>query len=157
MAAPLHVESSRTVPVAQEQTFDVVLPEPLTGLFSRRYLVFPPIREVRDQAGQWGTVGQSRTIVLSDGGTLRETLTSVERPSSFGYRIDQIRGPMKPLVSGIKGRWGFEPSGTGCRITWSWTIQPTNGATARLLPLLGRMWQGYARQALEEAERILVG
>jgi hypothetical protein len=157
MAAPLHVESSRTVPVTQERAFDVVLPEPLPRFFGRRYLVFPPIREVRDQDGAWGTVGQTRTIVLSDGGTLRETLTSVDGPASFGYRIDQIRGPMKPLVSGVEGRWSFEPAGTGCRITWAWDIQPSNGMTARLMPVLGRMWQGYARQALEEVDRVAVG
>lgn len=156
MSTPLHVESSRTAPVAHEQAFDVVLRAPLPVLFSRRYLVFPPIREVRDQTGEWGTVGQTRTIVTSDGGSLRETLTSVDRPSSFGYRIDQVRGPMKPLVCGIEGRWTLEPRGTGCRVTWAWNIQPANGAGALLMPLLGRMWQGYARQALEEVERVLV-
>src|SRR6478609_924922 len=111
------LQASRTYPVPVERAFDVLLPTPLTELFHRRYAALPPIREVRDQDGEWGTVGQTRTIVLADRGTMRETLTSVERPHSFGYRISDISGPMKPLAAAVDGLWTFEPAGTGVRIT----------------------------------------
>ena len=93
-------------------------------------LAIPPIREVRDQVGPWGEVGQTRTIVLADGGTMRETLTSVERPHRFGYAIGDVRGPMRPLVERVEGRWTFEPAGTGTRITWPWDVTPTAAGTA---------------------------
>lgn len=140
-----------------ERAFDVVLPEPLTRFFGRRYGPFPPIRDVRDQGGVWGQIGQSRAIVLSDSGRLREILTSIHRPSSFSYRIDQVTGPMGSLVSGIEGRWLFEPVGAGCRITWAWTLHPRNRLAGLVIPVLGRLRHGYARQALEEVERVLVG
>ena len=66
-------------PVTVEHAFDVT-PLPLPDLFSRRYAAIPPIRGVRDQQGAWGTVGQTRTIRLADGGSIRETLLSVDRP-----------------------------------------------------------------------------
>lgn len=152
----LELASSRAYPVPVEQAFDVVLPTPLPDLFSRRYAAVPPIREVRDQQGAWGTVGQTRTIRLADGGTLRETLTSLDRPRSFGYRITDITGPMKPLATEIEGRWLFEPAGDGTRVLWGWTVHPRGRLGRTAMPAFARMWRGYARQALEELERILV-
>ncbi|MDF1605916.1 SRPBCC family protein [Nocardioides sp. YIM 152315] len=156
----LELARSRTYPVGVARAFDTLLPLPLPQLFARRYAALPAIREVRDHSGDpgdaWGTVGQSRTIVLADRSTMRETLTSVERPDSFGYRIDQVHGPLRPLASSIDGRWSFEKAGTGVRITWTWSVRPTSAATALLMPSFGRMWQGYARQALERLEDLLL-
>jgi hypothetical protein len=152
----LDLSFSRTYPLAVGPAFDAVLPLPLPFLFSRRYAALPSIREVRDQDGEWGTLGQTRTIVLADGGTMRETLTVLDRPSSFGYTIDRVSGPMRPLASTIDGLWTFEEAGTGVRITWSWTVHPASAATALLMPAFGRMWRGYARQAMELLEQALV-
>ena len=150
------LSESRAVPVPLEDAFDRVLVHPLPDLIHRRRLAIPPIKEVRDQAGEWGTVGQTRTIALADGGTMRETLTSVERPHSFAYTIGEVRGPMKPLVAAADGTWAFAAAGTGTRVTWTWVLTPTT--VGRLaMPAFGAMWHGYARQALEEVERILLG
>lgn len=157
MSRPLTVSSSRVVPAEHERTFDVTMAEPLPRLFSRRFGPLPPIKEVRDQPATWDTVGQSRTIVLSDGGTLQETLTSVDRPRAFGYDIGEVTGPMKPIAAKVEGEWRFEPAGTGTRVTWSWTIHPANKFGELLLPLLGWFWNGYARQALEELEEVFTG
>jgi hypothetical protein len=152
----LELASSRTYPVSVEHAYDVVLPMPLPELFSTRYAAIPPIREVRDQQGEWGTVGQTRTIKLADGGTMHETLTSVERPHSFGYRISDVTGPMKPLVTEVAGEWRFEPSGDGVRITWAWTVHPRGRLGRLAMPLFARMWRGSARQALERLEGVLI-
>ena len=153
--ATVTLSQSRAVPVPVDEAFDRVLPHPLTEIFRRRRLAIPPIREVRDQSGEWGSVGQTRTIATADGGTVLETLTSNERPHSFGYTISDVRGPMKPLVASAEGLWTFEPAGTGTRITWSWLLTPT--AVGRVaMPAFGAMWRGYARQALEEIEGILL-
>lgn len=64
---------------------------------------------------------------------------------------------MRPLAGTVDGQWSFEPVGTGTRITWSWTIHPASRAASYALPAFGRIWRGYARQALEEVERLLLG
>ena len=151
------VSASRTIPVELERAFDRVIVEPLPRIFCRRYGPFAPIREVRDQTGgAWGTVGQSRRIVLSDGGAVTERLTTVERPTVFGYQISEIKGPLKVFAASVAGEWRFETAGTGTRITWTWVIEPASSFGRLALPLLGRLWGGYARQALEEIDRILV-
>jgi len=156
MTTPLRLEQSRAIPASPEEAFDLVLPTPLTEIFSRRYGPLPPIRGVRDQDGVWANVGQTRTILLADGGTMREELTKVERPTEFAYRIDGITGAMKPLVSSVDGRWSFAPAGTGVRITWAWTVHPASGVANLAMPVFARLWRGYARQALEQIEGLLL-
>lgn len=148
---------SRSYPADVERAFDELLPFDLTALFDRRYAAIPPIASVRGQAGEWGTPGQTRTIHLADGGTMREELVEVTRPARFGYRISGITGPMKPLVASIDGAWIFEPAGTGARITWTWTVRPAGRLGRLAMPVFARMWQGYARQGFESIEKLLVG
>jgi hypothetical protein len=142
------VEQSRAIPIELQRAFDLTLPMPLTAIFSRRYGLLPAVKEVRGQDGVWGQVGQSRTVVTTDGGTMRELLTEVDAPHSFGYRLSDISGPMRPLVDSIDGRWEFATQGTGTLITWRWTLHP-KGLGAYVMSLITLMWRGYARQALE--------
>jgi hypothetical protein len=155
MPSPLELHARRSIPVAVGVAYDAVLPMPLPRIFSRRFLALPPITEVRDEAGEWGTVGQTRTIVLADRGTMRETLTSVVPGTSFGYDIEPLSGPLKPLVAGVEGVWAFAEAGAGVEVSWHWSVTSTR-AGAWAMPAFGRMWQGYARQALEEIERALL-
>jgi hypothetical protein len=126
-------------------------------MFSRRYLAVPGVTRVEQHdAEPWGTVGQSRTIHLADGGTMTETLTRCDRPVAFGYDITDLRGALSPLVERIEGLYAFEKAGTGTRVTWSWVLHPKGRIGAAGLPIFARMWRGYARQALEQLERSLV-
>lgn len=151
------MEQSRTFPVAVEHAYDVVLAEPLPSIFSRRYGAIPPIKSVDGQDGAWGAaVGQTRTIRLSDGGTMQETLTVIDRPRRFGYTIGSVTGMMKPLVTAVDGEWAFEAVGTGTRITWTWVVHPTARLGRFAMPVFARLWSGYARQAMEQIEQILL-
>ena len=149
----LHLEESRTIPLPVEEAFDGVLSLPLEELFVRRYGPIPAIKETR-QHGAWGTVGQTRTIVLADPGTMQERLDLVERPDRFGYHLDGVTGPMKLLVAQVEGLWTFATEGAGTRITWGWEVHPTTvGRIA--MPLFARLWRGYARQSLAHLEQLL--
>lgn len=149
------LSASRTYPAGVARTFDATLSLPLPYLFEHRYAAIPPVTQVRDQ-GTWDAAGQTRTIVLGDGGTLLETLTEVDRPHAFGYRLTDVTGPMKPLVTSIDGRFTFEPAGTGVRVTWSWTVHPRGRLGSAAMPVFARMWRPYARIALERLESALV-
>ena len=97
-----------------------------------------------------------RTVVTSDGGTMRETLTDIDvprAPSATGW--GDVTGPMRPLVDSIDGRWEFAPAGTGTLVTWRWTLHP-RGVGAPLMPLIAKLWRGDARQALEELSELLL-
>jgi hypothetical protein len=157
MAQPLVVQQSRALPVEQEAAFRGTAPIPLPTLFHRWYGPIPPIKEVRDQTGDWDAVGQTRTVALTGGGSMREQLTSHDPPNSFGYRLSDVKGPLAPLVDHVEGLWTFEPVGTGTKVTWQWTIYPKSSLAAPILPVFGKLWLGYARQSLEALSDQLVG
>lgn len=155
MTTPVQVSESRSYPVSVEETFDRLLPLPLPQLFRRRYAALPPVRAT-DQEGVWGTVGQERTIRLADGGTMRELLTEIDRPHRFSYRISEFTGALKPLVTQVLGSWTVDSAGTGARVTWSWELVPSGRPAQLAMPVLTRMWHGYARAALAELETLLL-
>ncbi len=155
VATPIFVRQSRAIPVEVNRAFGRTLSIPLPTIFCRRYALLPPIKEVRDQIGTWGQVGQVRTVVTSDGGTMREVLTDVDAPHSFSYELSVVSGPMRPLVERVEGRWEFTPKGTGTLITWRWTLHP-RGIGAAFMPLISRMWLSYARQSLEQLSDVLL-
>ena len=156
MGNPLAVEQSRTIPIGQDSVFRDMVQMPLPELFRRWYGPIPPIRETRDQTGDWDAVGQSRTVVLVGGGSMQEQLTQFNPPHSFAYTLSNVKGPMSPLVDHVDGQWIFEPIGNGTNVTWRWTLRPRTGLTAPLLPVFAKLWKGYARQSLEELSRQLV-
>ena len=150
------VSESRTVHVPLEAAYAGTVAVPLPDVFCHRYLAMPPVVGVDGQDGEWGReVGQTRTIRTSDGGSMVETLTVVDAPHRFAYRIDRLRGPMRPLVRRLDGAWTFESTGSGTTITWSWDITATSALTRPLVAVVGRMWHGYARAALATLESLL--
>ncbi len=130
---------------------------PLTSIFDRWYGPIPAVREVTDQEGDWGTVGQSRTIRTADGGSMREELTSVEPPQLLGYTISEVTGPMKLLVS-RRSRAGGRSSrpAPGSGSPGRGRVHPASQLAEVAMPLFGWLWKGYARQALERIEQVLL-
>jgi hypothetical protein len=155
MSQPLVVEQSRAIPVELQDAFQGTLAAPLPTVFRRWYGPISPIKRVDGQVGEWETVGQSRTLVLTGGGSVREELTRIDAPHSFGYTLSEIKGPLSGLVGGVDGEWSFAPVGTGTNVTWRWTLHPRSAFAAPALPVFARLWRGYARQALEELSKHL--
>lgn len=113
MAKSVVVEQSRAIPVQSEDAFGGTLAAALPVICSHWYGLIPPIKEVRDQTGAWDSVGQARVITMVGGGRVREELTSVDPPRSFGYTLTDIKGPLAPLVALVEGKWSFAPADTG--------------------------------------------
>jgi hypothetical protein len=144
VSSPYVLTSSTLVEAAPEAAFDGVLAAPLAELFSDRAGPIPPVRECTGQEGEWGTVGQTRTVVLDDGSTNLETLVALERPGSYRYRLTDFTGPMKALVGSVDGEFAFAAEGTGTRVTWSWRMHAANPVGRLFLPVLGLFWRRYA-------------
>jgi Polyketide cyclase / dehydrase and lipid transport len=151
MTQPLVVEQSRAIPV--DEAFDGAFWMDVPTVFRRWYGPFPPIKGV---TGDWGTVGAARTLKLVGGGSMRENLVRLDSPSAFAYELSDIKGALAPLVGAVQGEWTFEPAGTGTNVTWRRTVHPKSALFAPGLPVFGRFWRGYARQALEELSNRLV-
>ena len=157
MAGTLDVQQSRVIPVSVDDAFAGTLPLPLTTIFSHWYGPIGPIKEVRGQTGEWDTAGQTRVVMLTPSGSFQEELTSLDPPHSFGYALTGVTGPLGLLVGRADGEWRFTPSGSATTVTWRWNIHARSALTAPLLPVLGRLWKGYARKSLETLSALLTG
>jgi hypothetical protein len=155
MASSLAVEQSRVIPVSVDKAFAGTLPLELSTIFRHWYGPIPPIKEVRDQTGEWQSPGQTRVVLLTGGGSMREELTSVDPPHSFGYTLTDITGPLAALVGRAEGQWVFTPSGSATTVTWRWNIHARSPLSAPLLPVVGWLWKGYARKSLETLSGLL--
>lgn len=150
MANPTTVRRTGTIAAPVAAVFEATLSLPLPQLYSRRYGPMPPIVEVRDQQGAWETPGQTRVFVTADGGTMGEEMLSLDRPHGFANRLTVLSGPFRPLVSTIEESWAFRPAGEQTEATWEWNLYPRSAVGKLLVPVVGRLWLGYARGVLAQ-------
>jgi len=151
--APHHVSASRRYAAAPEAVYDALMAAPLEELLTRRSGPIPAVKDTTK--GPWAAAGDQRTITTKDGGSMIESLVTVERPAGYRYRLTDFRGPMKPLVRLVEGQFAIHAEGDGTRVTWSWTLHPTSSVTRLTLPPFGFFWQGAARGLLDRlGERI---
>ena len=134
----------------------------VTGLdaaeFYPRRGVLPAVTAVRDQSGPWTTVGQTRTLVLSDGGHVVETITDASSPTFFAYDLSDFQKLFGWLVSGATATWSFEREETGTRIRWTYAFHPRPGRRWVVALIVRLAWAPYMRLVLPpiaaEASRV---
>ncbi|MEZ5190019.1 MAG: SRPBCC family protein [Schumannella sp.] len=108
----------------------------------------PAVVRVEEVTGAWDAPGQSRKLILSDGGTVVERLTEVDAPRSFRYRLTDFTGSFSALVAYAEADWDFVLAPEGTRIRWRYTFhaQPKRGWIVRLIVRL--FWARYMRRVL---------
>lgn len=121
--------------------------------FYPRFGPLPAVVDVRDQSGEWNTVGRTRTLLLSDGGHVVETITDTEVSTLFGYELAEFQKLFGTLVSGARAEWRFEPRSSGSIIRWKYTFfaRPARGWIVQLIVRL--WWARYMRRVLPPIAR----
>jgi hypothetical protein len=135
--------------VGLRDAFEYIVPIDLTSIFTG-YGPLPSVNGVKDQTGAWDAAGQTRTVLLSDGSSAQEALTSYDHPNYFGYTVSGFTGSLGLLAHSANGAWWFSNAPTGgTLIKWSYKF---NAKSALAWPILGFiayvLWRGYMRKAL---------
>lgn len=78
----------------------------------------------RDATHWTATAGQARILEPAGGGSVRETVISVDEPHSWACVITDFRGPLAALLTKIDGVFLFSPAGIGTRITLFYNMFP---------------------------------
>jgi hypothetical protein len=140
-----------------EWTWQVLTPIDPTRFYPK-FGIIPATVAVRDQSGPWNTVGQTRTLVLSDGGHVVETITDVVEPRFFAYELTNFQKAFKLLVDHARAEWTFTPVDGGTRVTWTYEFVPRKRWGWLLGIVVARAWEPYMRSVLpeivHEAERL---
>jgi hypothetical protein len=109
--------------------------------------VLPGVVEVRDQHGAWDAVGQTRTLVLSDGGTVKETLRVVA-PPLFAYDLSAFTGFFGRLVASGRSEWRVADDAAGSVIGWTYTFTAKPGWGFAVAAIMRLAWAPYMRKVL---------
>jgi hypothetical protein len=140
--AELVTSASRT------QTWNIATPLTPVGYYPKSGLL-PAVLEVRDQTGKWDAPGQTRQLMLSDGGWVVEQTTNVEPFGFFAYNLTQFQKVFGHLVDHARAEWTFSDVESGTNIRWQYTFFPKSaGARPVLAAIVKLLWGPYMHKVL---------
>ena len=116
--------------------------------FYPRFGPLPGVVAVVGQSGDWSVVGRVRTLRLSDGGSVVERLTVVDRPDRFAYELSAFTGAFGTLVHHANADWRFVRIAGGTSIRWSYRFTARQGAGALVGLIVRFAWAPYMRRVL---------
>src|SRR4029077_11416567 len=80
--------------------------------------------QTTDTTGPWDKAGSTRIVHLTDGTTVRETVTSATAPDNFAHLLTDFSTPaVARLVKEARGQWWFTDSGSGLQAKWTYTAE----------------------------------
>lgn len=109
--------------------------------------VLPAVVAVRDQTGDWDAAGQTRTLELSDGSSLTETLRSADYPV-FAYDLTEFTKLFGLLVAHGHSEWLVAPEGAGSSISWRYSFTSRPGWGLVVAAIVRVAWGPYMRKVL---------
>lgn len=156
--------SSATVvgvaPADPTRTFDILTPSD-PSRFYPKFRVIPATVRVEGQTGAWDAVRQTRVLHLSDGSSVRETTTDVDRPGFFAYELTEFTKVFGPIVDHARAEWHFDAVDGGTRITWTYTFFGRPGREWIITLIVRLAWAAYMRTVMpglvDEVRRVTVG
>ena len=153
------VELLATTPL--DWTWSILVPiDP--ARFYPKFGPIPATVAVREQSGPWDSVGQTRKLMLADGGHVIETITDVEKPQAgsafFAYELTDFQKLFKLLVDHGRAEWTYTETPDGTLVHWTYTFVPRKNR-GWAVGLIVRLWWGrYMSEVLpeivHEAERL---
>ena len=113
--------------------------------------LLPGVARTSDTTGPWDKPGSTRIVHLTDGSTVRETVTSATAPDYFAYRLTEFSSAMiRMLVKEARGQWWFTDNGPGLTAKWTYTAVSRNPiATLMLYPVIKILWHRYMTAAMK--------
>jgi hypothetical protein len=110
----------------------------------------PGVASTSNTTGPWDRAGSTRIVHLTDGTTVRETVTTATAPDYFAYRLTEFSSAMiRLLVKEARGQWWFTDSGSGLQAKWTYTAESHNFLGGLLLqPVIKILWHRYMTAAM---------
>ena len=116
--------------------------------FYPKFGPLPAVVRVDGQPPTWDAPGFTRTLRLSDGGSVVETITDSDPGVFFGYDLTAFQRLFGRLVSGARAEWTFTAEGAATRIRWSYAFHPLPGRGLLVRAIVAAFWAPYMRRVL---------
>ncbi len=153
----IYARVAKTVEVDRERLFDYFIPIELPHIFTG-FGLLPAVVKVSGQTGNWDIPGHSRTVHLSDRGTIVETVTSCQRPELFSYQLSNFTGGFGLLVADAIGIWKFnEIDRTTTEITWEYSFRAKSISAGIILkPIIELLFRAYMQQIIDTFSNLAI-
>jgi hypothetical protein len=157
MSSAPHATAEMLAKAPLDWTWSVLVPiDP--SRFYPKHGPIPATIGVREQSGPWDTVGQTRKLLLADGGHVIETITNVEPNHFFAYELTDFQKLFKRLVDHARAEWTYTEQPDGTLVHWTYTFYPHKRWGWAVALIVRLWWDPYMRQVLpeivHEAERL---
>jgi hypothetical protein len=128
-------------------TWSTVTPLTPVGYYPKSGLL-PAVIGVRDRPVTWDTPGQTRTLLLSDDGSVVETITDARPLGFFAYNLTDFQKLFGRLVDHARAEWTFTQDVGGTHIHWSYAFFAKRGAGLVVAAIVHLLWAPYMRRVL---------
>ena len=147
----ISVKVTKMIELDRKRLFDYFIPIELPILL-RGYGLLPAVVKVSEQTGAWDIPGNYRMVHLSDGGTIREEVTTCDRPELFAYKLSKFTGIFSFLVAGANGEWRFKRVNDRLtEVSWEYYFDAKGRFTRLLLqPIIELLFYRYMQQIVED-------
>ncbi len=147
MQTPIAATASITVAALPATTLAAALAiDPVSTVLTRG--IIPGVRSVKGQTGPWSSPGQTRTLTLTDGSTVEETLVALHA-DGYRYRIAKFSGLFRFIVAEANARFDVAAHAGGSTLTWTYAFTPKGAMAAAILSfLVDSQWNGFMDAAL---------
>jgi hypothetical protein len=110
----------------------------------------PGVTRTSETTGPWDKPGSTRIVHLSDGNTVRETVTTATPPDYFAYRLTEFSNPMiRAVCKEARGQWWFTDRDSGLQAKWTYTAESRNLLGYFVLyPVIKVLWHRYMQAAM---------
>ncbi len=153
-SAPIDIVVRISIDAPLQTSFDHIVPVDLSHIF-HRFLLVPGVKRT-DESQKWITPGLSRTVYFDDGSTAREALLTVAPPESFSYKISEVTGINRLLVTHIMGDWQFTRGDNETNIVWTYSLHARNAVTRAITNVfVAPMLRAFLQRALDILKRDL--
>lgn len=147
------------------EAWERFVPVDLAKVFPKPQGPIPNVVDVRDQSGTWDIVGQTRSVVLSDGMVVTEEITESDpshgslpsgNTAHFGYRVSGFTGPLGWLTDEARGTWDFREDNGKTRIEWQYTFNARFALAKPVLSVIVTVfWRRFMNEGLRNVVQIL--
>lgn len=146
-----HGSASATVELvagaSPQHAWEISVPADPTRFYPK-FGPLPAVIAVADQTGTWDSVGRTRRLLLSDGGSVIEHIREVQRPHHFAYELTDFQKLFGHLVEGARAEWTYTRVAGGTSIRWNYTFHPKPAATLLVRAIVALAWAPYMRKVL---------
>lgn len=143
-----HTESF-TVNAPLSTVYDFVVADDVLPKILKKHRFIPAVEGSTIHHGNWVTPGSYRTVHFANGDTLREELTSFDRPAYFAYTVSQFSGFLRRLATHGTGQWWFRANGDQTEVTWTYTFYARSKSRRFLLrPFINHDFRTYMKRSI---------